>query len=1020
MDEVYIYNRALSLEEAQQLYQLQQNVVEDEIPTDGLVAYWSMDSTTVQSNVVEAVLGDGNDHTGTLINFPSSPSLVPGKRGEALVFDGVDDRIEVAKNFNSDAGMSIALWARPDNFPASGFDSLIHQADGTSGLEHFMLTLYGSQARWFIQSAADQYSEWESGVEVDPSVQDGWVHLVATYDNNTVTLIVNGMPTVLDQVPGPVGIDNNPITFGAAFDNGGVTEFFKGAMDEIYIYNRALSLEEAQQLYQLQQADSDGDGIPDSWELQYGMNPLDASDASSDVDGDSLSALQEYHANTDPTNEDTDGDGSNDGVDPYPTDDSRGGLPSPAEINVYVAPNGVDHAACGSEASPCQSLKHAVTLAGRDEVIGLKDGDYLELAPIQVPQGVSITGVSERAADVVIRPQTNAVEYLIEFVDSQLNQNGDQSLSYVTLDGHTVDSEQMGWRAILVQNRNNVHIHHNRIVNFDRTNSGGSRALTVLSTEETAQDKLYNELEAAAPDEDWVKSDLWFVFLPKEPGPPGDYSNWVNWPEFPVKNFQFNHNYVYRSGHKTIEDAKTPGTVISTHNLKDSQFHHNEIDSRGLLSQSITGIRGLHDNVDVHDNIFRVSNFMAEGWLSSRPDAFAVETWLHIRGNEWYDNISNSGFSITFNKDSAIRDNIFIRGKSTSKIPAIHSLGIETGIASYTDVHHNYVYGGYGIGVLASLTRNNFGPTVVNGEATSREVIVSSEHARIFENVIIGTENLGISVQTRACHESTLDNSAEARDLMVYHSLVDASRWRGINLRKTCENSGEYVRGKVFNNLTTNVDTGIKLEYDAVNTDLTLDSNMDSDNPGFISGQDIIIVNQDDLNNVSTGVWNATGTQDIRDYGEDSVVHQGGTGDYFEFRVSELSTDGESFVGIWWPRNPSANRSTAVPVTIYDGDEAIASPTINQRDWDSSGWYYLGKYTFSSGSSRVRVHSVDNAEVVADAILISKLGQSYKLMSTSDAVDGGNSATTEVVQQDFFGNPVPQGSAPDIGVHEAR
>jgi len=46
--------------------------------------------------------------------------------------------------------------------------------------------------------------------------------------------------------------------------------------------------------------DSDGDGMPDAWELLYGLNPYDPSDANQDADGDGLTNLQECLAGTDP------------------------------------------------------------------------------------------------------------------------------------------------------------------------------------------------------------------------------------------------------------------------------------------------------------------------------------------------------------------------------------------------------------------------------------------------------------------------------------------------------------------------------------------------------------------------------------------------------------------------------------------------------------------------------------------------------------------------------------------------
>ncbi len=58
--------------------------------------------------------------------------------------------------------------------------------------------------------------------------------------------------------------------------------------------------------------DWDGDGLPDDWEIRYGLNPW-ANDANLDSDGDGLTNLQEYELGTDPFNPDTDGDGILDG-----------------------------------------------------------------------------------------------------------------------------------------------------------------------------------------------------------------------------------------------------------------------------------------------------------------------------------------------------------------------------------------------------------------------------------------------------------------------------------------------------------------------------------------------------------------------------------------------------------------------------------------------------------------------------------------------------------------------------------
>lgn len=60
------------------------------------------------------------------------------------------------------------------------------------------------------------------------------------------------------------------------------------------------------------EADSDGDGMPDSWEHQYGFDPF-SNDADGDADGDGLTNGEEFALGTDPWLVDTDGDGWTDG-----------------------------------------------------------------------------------------------------------------------------------------------------------------------------------------------------------------------------------------------------------------------------------------------------------------------------------------------------------------------------------------------------------------------------------------------------------------------------------------------------------------------------------------------------------------------------------------------------------------------------------------------------------------------------------------------------------------------------------
>lgn len=94
--------------------------------------------------------------------------------------------------------------------------------------------------------------------------------------------------------------------------------------------------------------DTDGDGIPDGWEVRFGLDPLDPADAGGDLDSDGLTNLQEYQLGTRPDLVDTDGDGISDyyewlyGTLPTADDSDGDGLTDGEEFILGTNPHSID------------------------------------------------------------------------------------------------------------------------------------------------------------------------------------------------------------------------------------------------------------------------------------------------------------------------------------------------------------------------------------------------------------------------------------------------------------------------------------------------------------------------------------------------------------------------------------------------------------------------------------------------------------------------------------------------------
>jgi Concanavalin A-like lectin/glucanases superfamily len=110
LDDVRIYNRALSATEVKQLYSSGAVTIghSNALISNGLVGYWTFDGGSIdwRTNTVRDMSGNGN--TGSLISMSTTSSPTLGKSGQALNFGGAG-RVQVLDSFVPTA-YSISAW----------------------------------------------------------------------------------------------------------------------------------------------------------------------------------------------------------------------------------------------------------------------------------------------------------------------------------------------------------------------------------------------------------------------------------------------------------------------------------------------------------------------------------------------------------------------------------------------------------------------------------------------------------------------------------------------------------------------------------------------------------------------------------------------------------------------------------------------------------------------------------------------------------------------------------------------
>ena len=192
--------------------------------------------------------GNANDISGNNLHGQLSGGtlLVPdfwGNPGQAARFDGNNDNVTVPLNplLNFQDGITVSCWFKASQLPEK---------------EVFLLSHGSWQNRWKVSITPDRQVRWTINTLVTTSDLDAPVlistdsiyHLTATYDGSLMALYMDGKLVSYKPLTGKIRTAALPFLIGQILP--GNTEFnFPGTIDEVKIYDYALTPEAVQSLY---------------------------------------------------------------------------------------------------------------------------------------------------------------------------------------------------------------------------------------------------------------------------------------------------------------------------------------------------------------------------------------------------------------------------------------------------------------------------------------------------------------------------------------------------------------------------------------------------------------------------------------------------------------------------------------------------------------------------------------------------------------------------------------------------